>query len=197
MSKPNSVKSWIKENKLLAGLILFLGLWFFISLVPSSDSSQITQSITTNGTDRSAQVKNDIIILSLNEEADLGPYTLSVLSYEESDVLVHRLYGSVKAKEGAKFVTVELEVVNQTNEEFLFFPDKQIVLQDNLSRQFETYDDTIGSADDYLNVRELGPAIRETGILIYEIPEDVPGYALIGGSTDGTIYSIPLQMYAE
>jgi len=52
-------------------------------------------------------------------------------------------------------------------------------LEDNFDRQYSTYSDSIGSVDNYLNVRTLSPGVKENGNIVYEIPSDSTGYSLL------------------
>ncbi|EKD62419.1 MAG: hypothetical protein ACD_52C00175G0004 [uncultured bacterium] len=103
-------------------------------------------------------------------------------------------YGSPKAaKDGAKFVSVNLTLANTTTSEFTFRPDENIRLVDSIGREYETYSDSIGAVDDYLNYKDLSPSIDVSGSLIFEIPEDATSYyLLIAKEQSKEIYKVSL-----
>ncbi|MBD3365900.1 DUF4352 domain-containing protein [candidate division WWE3 bacterium] len=120
----------------------------------------------------------EIVQANVGETIKTATYELTVESFEESQELPASYGEPHIAREGAKFVTVNLKLVNTTNSEFDFNPDSRITLEDSAGRTFETYDDSIG-IEDYLDYRTLGPSLAEKGKLFYEIPADASSYSLI------------------
>lgn len=83
----------------------------------------------------------------------------------------------VTAKEGTKFVILSMEVTNTTKSE-IEFPDS-LVLTDKEERQFNTYSDSYMAIGDSLEYQDLAPSIKESGRLVYEVPEDSSDYYMI------------------
>jgi len=121
--------------------------------------------------------KNEVVITkAIGDEVELATQIWKAVSVKESQSISSK-YGTPKvAKEGTKFVIVNMDVTNTTKDEFMFEPYK---LEDNFDRQYSTYSDSIGSVDNYLNVRTLSPGVKENGNIVYEIPSDSTGYSLL------------------
>ena len=131
---------------------------------------------------------------TIGEEIVLATIKFKVNSSSEKQTLGGSFGSPAIAKEGARFVVIEMNVVNITDAPFTFFPDDGFRLIDNNGRQFTTYGDTIVKVENYLNVRELSPGIMETGVLVYEIPQDSSSYSLVvgkGGTSE--IYRVKLK----
>ena len=181
----------MKNNKIATGLALFILLCIVMALVsPNTDSSSF--SVGDVGT---TQVQNtkQIISTSLNEDIQLGGLSYTVEGSSEEKI-IQSTYGSpVSAKEGAKFVIVDLTVMNEGTTDFTLFPDDFFFLEDSQGRRFQTYDDTIGAINNYLNVRSISPGIKEDGKLVYEVPESATSYKFIGVPKSGDAYSVTLK----
>lgn len=119
-----------------------------------------------------------IIDKKTGEEVDITKMKITVNKSEEKNSISSK-YGDAKsAKDGARFVVVDLNVTNTTDSEFSFFPNNTLQLVDNQSRKYKTYDDSIGNIDNYLEMRDLSPSISEGGVLVYEVPNDATNYSL-------------------
>lgn len=153
------------------------------------NNDQLTSSTTTINREK----PKDQVIISKNvgENVVLATQTWKVISSKEQQSISNG-YGTPKvAKEGAKFVVINMDVTNTTNSEFLFEPG---ILEDNTGRQFSTYSDSIGGISNYLNMRTLSPSIKANGNLVYEIPSDATGYSLIEGkSGTNEVYKILIK----
>lgn len=141
-----------------------------------------------------AQDKYVFIEKSIGDEIELATIKFKVNKTKEKQTLSGSFGTPAIAKENAKFVIIDLSITNITNSDFTFFPDDGFKLVDNKERQFTSYDDTIGNIENYLNVRELAPSIKESGVIVYEIPKDATGYSLFTGKV-GTkeIYKVKLK----
>lgn len=140
-----------------------------------------------------AKKENMVLIpKKVGDEIQLATIKLIVNGSEEKQT-ISSPYGSPKvAKEGTKFVIVNMDVTNTTASEFTLSPD--FLLIDNTKREFSTYSDSIGSVDNYLDYRKLSPSVKETGVYVYEIPTDATGYSLAfakAGSKD--LYTVKLK----
>lgn len=162
-----------------------------ISKVFSGDT---TPTETQTVVEQAKEAKLTTIEKKVGDELVMATGNLKVNSSEEKQTL-SGTYGSPKvAKEGTKFVVVSLDVMNTTKSAFTFFPDDVFKMVDNQGREFTTYNDSIGAVDNYLDVRELAPSVKETGFIVYEIPTDATGYGLItakGGTKE--LYKIVLK----
>ncbi len=141
------------------------------------------------------QAKKDnmtIIPKTVGDEITLATIKFKVNSIEEKQT-ISSSYGPPKtAKEGAKFVVINLEITNTTNKAFAFSPD--LILVDNKGREFNAYSDAIGNIDNYIDYRDLSPSIKEKGNLVYELPSDATSYNLmIAKSSTKELYQIKLK----
>lgn len=131
---------------------------------------------------------------SVGEEAVLATIKFKVNNSSEKQTLSGGFGSPAIAKEGAKFVVIDLSITNTTNASFTFLPDDGFRLIDDKDRQFTTYRNTIGKVDNYLNVRELSPGIAESGVLVYEIPQDSVSYSFaVGKGGTSEIYRVQLK----
>ena len=140
------------------------------------------------------QVEEDNMIIiekNIGDEVVLATLNLKVNSAEEKQS-INSSYSSAEAKEGAKFVVINLELTNTTNKGITFSPD--LLLIDDKGREFDSYSDSIGSIDDYIDYRDLSPSIKETGFLVYEVPIDALNYSIfIGKAGTNELYEIIIK----
>jgi hypothetical protein len=177
----------MKKNLILiiVGLVIF-GIGFITGMEYKAYSIRVAlkdvfvgTNSDLNGSQMEQAKKEDMQIIEkvIGDEIALATMNLKVNNVEEKQILSPS-YGSPKvAKEGTKFVVVDLDIVNTTNSAFDFSPS--LIIVDNKDREFSTYSDSIGAIDKYLNYRELSPSVKETGYLIYEIPSDATNYSLM------------------
>jgi RNA polymerase subunit RPABC4/transcription elongation factor Spt4 len=184
------LRNWFARHKVLTGVG---GLIVIIILLASIGSDKKDMKADTS----EAQSKNEIQYIKkmLGEDFATKTMKIKINSSTEKATISNSVFGNPKtAVEGAKFVVVSMEVTNTTNEKLGFYPDGFIKLADDQGRKFETYDDTIGNIDDYLNVQELSPNIVKKGVLVYEVPQDANSYDMFIES-EGTkeVYQIKLK----
>lgn len=177
-------QSWFQQHKFLTALLAFALVLVIITpyMDDGSDKSS-SRSSTHNVTGlATSQGKNtDVSLVELNTPIDLGSHTMTVLSAREAKTISSRYSGPVSAAQGAKFVIVELQLTSQSTSDFTYFPDNHIRLVDiDTGRQFTTYENTIGSINDYLNVAKLTPSIAKKGVVVYEVPEDAKTLSVFG-----------------
>ena len=140
----------------------------------------------------------EIIEKNIGDEVELTTIKFEINNIEEKYILTKECQyfcdEPIVAQENTKFVIIDMSITNITKSGFLFFPDNGFILIDNQERQFTTYNNTIGSIDNYLNVRDLAPSILESGFIVYNIPEDANSYGIFAGKA-GTnkIYGIVLK----
>lgn len=121
--------------------------------------------------------EKNLIEKSIGEEAELKTLNLKVTKVEDSKKLTSEYGEDVLAKEATKFVLVSIDAVNLTKAEIEFPGDLKLI--DNQDREFSIYSESIGAIDDYLEYRDLGPSIKESGRLLYEVPEDSTDYYIL------------------
>ncbi len=194
--------------KIIIIILVSLGIGFFAGMEYKAYQvrfalQDITDEVSNvfNTTDQSesqlpAENEENITYIdkTIGEEVILATIKFKVNNSSEKQTLSGSFGSPAIAKEGAKFVVVDMSITNTTNAPFTFFPDDGFRLIDDKNRQFTTYEDTIGKTQNYLNVRELSPGITETGILVYEIPQDSTSYSIVvgkGGTSE--IYRVRLK----
>lgn len=134
----------------------------------------------------------NIIEKGIGDEITLTTIKLKVTKAEETQTLTATYGSPTLAKEDAKFVLVSLDITNITKSGFSMPPN--LLLVDNQGREFNTYSDSIGAIDDYLDYRDLSPSIKESGRFIYELPKDATSYYMIvGKSGTSDVYKIILE----
>lgn len=117
------------------------------------------------------------------DDVQLATLRVKINSSEEKNMLSGG-YGAPKvADQNAKFVIINATITNSTSSQFTFFPDDGFRLVDQNNREFQTYDNTIGSIENYLNSRELSPDVEESGVIVYEVPKDSNSYSIVVGKS--------------
>lgn len=188
-NEATSQKNWFARHKILTGI---MGVFAFFILIGALSGDGTEGIKAGDGTSQSD--KDQAIVAQAGEVINLSTYTIKVLESREEKVISSGTFGTPKAaKEGTKFVIVEAIVTSNATSNTTFFPDDTLKLVDSQGRQFRTYDETIGSIDDYLDVATLSPGIPLTGVIVYEIPETETKYALVGvNKSNGDIYMVNL-----
>lgn len=162
--------------------------------IPTSSNTKNIESAQNN-----EQQSNNIIRKSIGDEIQIKTFKFKVSSVEEKSS-INGTFGIKTAKDNAKFIVINMSITNSTNSKYMFWPEKSFmneegfVLIDEKSRQYETYDNTIGYFENYLNQRELSPSLTENGYLIYEIPNDSGKIGLLTqNASDGNYYLVVLN----
>lgn len=157
----------------------------------NSSSSDANQESTT-AMENAKKDNMTIITKNIGDEIQFATLKLKVNRVEEKQTISAEYSSPITAKEGAKFVIVNADLINTTNKAFTMSPNLMIV--DNKDREYKTYSDAIGAIDDYLDYKELSPSIKETGNWVYELPTDATSYKLISGkSGTNELYEILLK----
>lgn len=155
-------------------------------------------SDSTDDSDNSImeQAKEDhmtIIEKSVGDDITLASIKLKVNNVEEKNTISATYSDPTDAKDGAKFIVINMDITNITNKEFTFYTE-DITAIDNKGREYKPFDDTIGAIDDYIDCRDLSPSIKESGNLVYEVPADATSYYLaIGKAGTNELYKINLK----
>ncbi len=176
-------KSTLSKKQLIiaivGGIVIFVA-GFFVG--DAYRVNQIKSAFSGLGSGSSAgelSKEKKVTGKDIGEEVDITTMKIKVNKAEEKNSISSQ-YGDAKAaKEGTKFVVVDLNVTNTTDSKFTFSPNKALALVDDKNRKYETYEDSIGSIDKYLDMRELSPSIAETGVLVYEVPNDSANYGIL------------------
>jgi len=159
------------------------------SMNPSSSNAN-PQS--TTATEKAKKDNMTIIPKNIGDEIQFATLKLKINRVEEKQTINAKYSSPKTAKEGAKFVIVNADLINTTNKAFTMSPN--LIIVDNKDREFKTYSDAIGAIDDYLDCKELSPSIKETGNWVYELPTDATSYKLISGkSGTNELYEILLK----
>lgn len=195
----------MKKNIILITIALvILGIGFFTGMeykaylirtalkdiFPTTNSNSDTNN---SAMQEAKKEKMQIIEKNIDDELILATMNLKINKVEEKQILSPS-YGSPKvAKEGTKFIVISLDVTNTTSSEF-DFSSNGLILIDDKNREFSVYSDSIGAIEKYLDYRKLSPSIKETGYLIYELPNDATNYSfMIGKAGTKELYKIILK----
>lgn len=140
-----------------------------------------------------AKTESTIIDKVVGDDIELATMKFKFNVADEKQTISTKYGSTKKAAEGTKFVVINLTATNITKESFDFETDG-IKLTDDQGRKFETYEDTIGSIDNYLNVRGLQPSISETGVIVYQVPNDANSYGIdLGKRGTNEVYRVKLK----
>lgn len=143
--------------------------------------------------DEDHEVEEDVTVIEIGtgEEIELATLKMKINSFEEVQMIPSKYGDDLEAKEGTKFLLVNMDLTNITKSELdgpASFP-----LIDSEEREYQSYGG-IGVVDDYLEYRGLAPSIKETGTYIYELPEDsVNCYITVKHADTGEVYRIYLD----
>lgn len=129
----------------------------------------------------------------IGEAATVSGLTFKVNSSQETKTLTAKYSSPKAARSGTKFIIVDISVTNEGISDAMFSPNDNFRLVDAKNRQYTTYSESIGKIDNYLDVRKLAPGIPESGVLVYEVPEDVELYGFVGTDAVNTGYVIILK----
>lgn len=110
----------------------------------------------------------------LGQMVELATVSMCVTKCEEAISLASK-YNSTDAQSGTKFVIFTVDVENITKSP-ITFDISDIMFYDSQERSYDTYDDAYLYVDDSLSYAELSPNIKQTGKIIYNVPEDAQEY---------------------
>lgn len=118
-----------------------------------------------------------VVMKNIGDEITIGPLTFKINSVTEQKTISSKYSSPVSAKNKAKFIVLNMSLINEGVSNATFFPNNFFrLMDDEKKRDYTTYNQTIGNIDEYLEMRDLGPGIEETGFLVYEIPETITRY---------------------
>lgn len=200
----STLKERIKQPIVIVAILIGLVIGFFAGMeYKAYQLRQAFQQALSNPPNVSAnkpvleQARQEgykTIEKGVGDEVILATIKFKVNKAEEKQTITSG-YGTPKtAQQNSKFVIVDLTITNLTDSQFSFFPDDGFRLVDSNKREFQTYSDSIGNIENYLNSKELAPSIPQTGVLVYEIPADAIGYAIVvGKNSTSEIYKVTLK----
>lgn len=138
--------------------------------------------------------ESDVIEMDIGSTVELATLNFTVDSAEEKDILTGGSFNEpAVARENAKFIVIDASVTNTTDSDMAWNTDG-ILLVDDQNRQFSHFEDVFFAVDNYLEQRKLIPDITETGVIVYEIPQDATHYSLmVGKAGTNMVYKINLK----
>ena len=166
----------------------------FKKLNLKTDKDDATQETDSETQETEKKTETQFVVKDMGEEVFTKIFKLKVNSAIEKEMIASSYGTPQPATDGAKFIIVNMDITNLTNDEFMFPPNDNIRLIDDSGKKFKTYDDTGGNIDDYLNFQDLSPSIVEKGVLVYEIPQDTGAYYLfVENKGTDDVYQIKLK----
>ena len=134
----------------------------------------------------------NVIEKTVGDEITFATIKLKVNSVEEVQMIKAEYSEPTYAREGAKFVIVNMDITNITKSSFPFSPD--LIVIDDWEREFNSYSNAIGSIDKYLDYRDLAPSLKENSNLVYELPSESDSYYFwIAKGGTNEVYKIMLK----
>lgn len=172
-------KDWkIAEVEEKAGDAMFgNAITVFKEMADSFNSADTSTNTTDNDIDSFSLEKSqdedideeNYIEVAAGDVIELASAKIKINSCKESKEISNS-YSTTEAKEGTKFVQLEVTVENTTKKPFDFDIDSQII--DDQGRTYSEFSDSFISADNYIKYRELSPNIPEVGTITFNVPED-------------------------
>lgn len=144
------------------------------------------------GADEVFSDNENIIEKNLGDEIELDKIKFTITTVEETDEITSDYDVVTKAKEGAKFIVVGIDVTNISKSSFDLSPE--FLLIDNEGREYNSYSSGLVTLGNSMDHRELAAGIKESGFYAFEVAEDSIGYSIFMGkeSTD-EIYEVILR----
>ena len=150
--------------------IVSLILGFFIGEeYTTSKFTNISSKSSTTKSKSTSEQNEEIIKKTIGEEIELASVKATIKSFEEIKSIQPYWGEPVFPSQGAKFVKVNLTVINITDSEFNFSSNwASIVNQEG--KKFTEHEDSY-EADDYIGYETLKPDIPVSGSIIFEVSE--------------------------
>jgi len=160
-------------------LVFFAGFEYRGYVIAKAMSEALSNLGSTNNTSVSISPtkapEQKVVTIEKGQEGKLSTLSIKVNSIKEAETLPQSFGQPATAKEGTKFVIVQIAATNITNSPFDFPSD--ITLIDDKNREFRV--DVINyNPKDSLVYKSLSPSIPETGTLAYLVPKDAAGFFL-------------------
>ena len=105
---------------------------------------------------------------NLNEQFSLGDITYEVKDYKTGQVIGDQFY---QEEASGEFVQIEIEVTNNENEP-VYFSDNHMRLVDEQDREYSVQSGSVANIENAFLFEELQPGLTESGILLYDVPQD-------------------------
>lgn len=110
----------------------------------------------------------------LGQRVELATVSMCATKCEEAASLESD-YRSTDAQSDTKYVIFTVDVENITKSP-ITFDTSDIMFYDSQERSYNPYDDAFLYTDDSLSYAELSPNIKQTGKIIFNVPEGAQGY---------------------
>lgn len=167
-------------------ILLLIGVFFIIALIDAAanvGNAVKNGSITKSLQDETTSQLASATIYKVGDTVPFATQTFKVNSVTvATSIRENNSYSKpTYAKDGTKFIVINVTVTNTTSTPFSF---DDYILYDNKDRQYNAFND-IGDIDNYMAVRDLEPSIPETGVVVYQVPNDATEFRL-GAIKDGT-----------
>lgn len=139
--------------------------------------------------------REEKIFVNHDELVELATIDVKVLGSHETNIVNDGFTPSI-AKEGAKFIVVDITVVNTTNKTFMYDEDGDELIDDE-QRAYNP----VGShqyIENNIDLRDLSPDVAEEGSIVFEVPSDSKNFYLKyckGGSSK--CFYIPISPERE
>lgn len=159
----------------------------------SDVGSNSGKSVEESGEMAKEVKKMNNISIEVGETVELATFKYIINSVEEKSMIKSDYGKPHLAVEGTKFVVVNLTVTNTISESF-DYDDSSPVLEAQNGDFYKTYSDTIGNIDNYLDYEELSPSIPKTGVIVFQVPNNVEKYELLTAKANSDdLYRIRLK----
>lgn len=188
--KKDSVKTGTAEATLTFACTKTDSGWMIDSLPDGTQSVLLSNADkafsaldSDSGTDDKDVVWHDV---PMGQTAVMATVNICVTGYQETASLSSQ-YAHADAQEGTKFVILDVTVENITKDPLPFDSDS-LPLSDSQGRHFSTYQDAFQYTDESFLLTTLSPNIKQSGQLIYNVPQDTAGCYLAvlkSGTNDG------------
>jgi large-conductance mechanosensitive channel len=179
----------IATGGIVVSTILFLIGVFFIFVFINAIKA-VNHTVNTTDPTSSAQSSRDEVtsqlagakIYKTGDTVAFATQTLKVDSIRKATSIRedNDYSDSTYAKDGTKFLVINITVTNTTSAPFTF---DDYALYDNKDRQYNAFD-SIGDIDNYMAGRDLEPSIPETGVVVYQVPNDATEFRFGGANAD-------------
>lgn len=136
--------------------------------------------------------EKEILETNIGSVLELATVNVTVKSVEEKDIFNRDYSDPLVARENAKFIIVGMDVENTTSEAFNF-SGGEVSLVDAQGREYLPSSE-LYSSDGSLVYRDIMPNLKESGILLYEVPEDSKNYSVfLGKAGTNIVYKVVLK----
>jgi hypothetical protein len=150
-----------------------------------------TMTNTINENDAEARKDYKYIEKSIGDEIQVATIKFKIKETSEAQIYNIAFGDPLVAKEGAKFVIVNIDVTNTTKETFYNSTDFGFLIDDK-ERIFSSNKEFLGT--DKGIAGDITPDIKKNGDVLFEIPSDAVNYSFnLGKAGTKDVYRIKLK----